>query len=65
MKRSIYFRVDGDDGTKIGLGHAYRCLKIYDSLKKIYKRNLNYYFLMKNYQIGKKIFNWRKNNKFR
>tara|TARA_B100000700_G_scaffold84575_1_gene95218 strand:- start:2709 stop:3716 length:1008 start_codon:yes stop_codon:yes gene_type:complete len=55
MKRSIYFRVDGDDGTKIGLGHAYRCLKIYDSLKKIYKRNLNYYFLMKNYQIGKKL----------
>ena len=39
MKKSIYFRVDGDDGTKVGLGHAYRCLKIYNLLKKIYKKN--------------------------
>ena len=34
MKKTLYFRVDGDEGKKSGLGHIYRTLKIYNCLKK-------------------------------
>ena len=53
MKSTIYFRVDGDDGKKIGLGHVTRCIKIYEELKKIFKLKYNFIFLMKNFNEGK------------
>ena len=53
MKPTIYFRVDGDDGKKIGLGHVTRCFKIYKELKKNLKLKYNFVFLMKNYHEGK------------
>ena len=52
MKSTIYFRVDGDDGKKIGLGHVTRCVKIYEELKKIFRLKYNFIFLMKNYNEG-------------
>ena len=57
MKPSIYFRVDGDDGKKIGLGHVTRCLKIYKELKISYKSKYNFFFLIKNFYDGKIQYN--------
>ena len=54
-KESIFFRVDGDRGKKVGLGHIYRTLKIYRSLKSIFKKRFNYIFLMKNFKLGRDI----------
>ena len=54
-KGSIFFRVDGDRGKEVGLGHIYRTLKIYRSLKSIFKKRFNYIFLMKNFKLGRDI----------
>jgi spore coat polysaccharide biosynthesis predicted glycosyltransferase SpsG len=54
-KKTIFFRVDGDSGNNAGLGHIYRSLKIYFFLKSNFNREYNFIFLMKNYDIGKKI----------
>jgi len=54
-KKTIFFRVDGDSGNNAGLGHIYRSLKIYFFLKSNFYRKYNFVFLMKNYDIGKKI----------
>ena len=52
MKKTIYFRVDGDEGKFSGLGHIYRSIKIYKYLKK--KLNFNYEFIfLSKYGIGK------------
>ena len=63
MKPSIYFRVDGDDGKKIGLGHVTRCLKIYKELKISYKSKYNFFFLIKNFYDGKKFLKFQTNEK--
>lgn len=55
LKKTIFFRVDGDNGSKVGLGHIYRTLKIYQFLKKEYSSKYNFVFLMKNYYHGVKI----------
>ena len=54
LKKNIYFRVDGDEGERSGLGHIYRSLKIYNFLKSKLKNNYNFIFLTK-YALGKKI----------
>ena len=54
-KKTIFFRVDGDNGNNAGLGHIYRILKIYYFLKRNYRDKYNFIFLMKDYYIGKKI----------
>ena len=54
MKKTLYFRVDGDEGKKSGLGHIYRTLKIYNCLKKNLKSPVNFVFLSK-YNLGIKI----------
>ena len=54
-KESIFFRVDGDRGLKAGLGHVYRTLKIYRFLKKVFKNQYNFIFIMKNYKLGREI----------
>ena len=54
MNKTIYFRVDGDEGSKAGLGHIYRTLKIYFHLKKKFKDKLNYVFLSR-YKLGIQI----------
>ena len=56
MKKTIYFRVDGDDGKFAGLGHIYRSLKIYNYLKKSLSQNYQFVFLSK-YKIGKIFLN--------
>ena len=54
-KETIFFRVDGDNGQKAGLGHVCRTLKIYKFLKSMFQKKYNYIFLMKNYELGRKI----------
>lgn len=52
--QKIIFRVDGDHGEKIGLGHIKRTINLYRELKKDLK-NKNFLFLMKNYKLGQKL----------
>ena len=47
-KKTIFFRVDGDDGSSVGLGHLNRIVKIFFKLKEI-KSKFNYVFISKNY----------------
>ena len=56
MEKTIYFRVDGDDGKFAGLGHIYRSLKIYNYLKKNLNQNYQFVFLSK-YKEGKILLN--------
>lgn len=71
MRNKIYFRVDGDHGHKYGLGHIWRCLKLYNSLKKTMV-TYDIIFLTKNTPEGiktlkkefaGKIIIYNKNNK--
>ena len=54
-KKTIFFRVDGDDGSSVGLGHLNRVVKIFFQIKKKYKSKFNYVFISKNYMTGIKF----------
>ena len=55
MKR-IFFRVDGDDGKKVGMGHIIRSVILYQNLiLKLKKDKFKVIFLMKNYKEGIKF----------
>ena len=54
-KKTIFFRVDGDDGSSVGLGHLNRIVKIFFQIKKKYKSKFNYVFISKNYMTGIKF----------
>ena len=61
MKR-IFFRVDGDNGKKVGMGHIIRSLILYQNLiLKLKKDKFKVIFLMKNYEEGIKFL--KKNTK--
>ena len=47
MKKTIYFRVDADQGRNSGLGHIIRILQIYNFLKKKFINKMNFIFLIK------------------
>ena len=53
--KNILFKFDVDSGSLAGTGHFFRCLKIYNILKKKYNNKLNYYFLFKNNKNSKNI----------
>ena len=55
MKR-IFFRVDGDNGKKVGMGHIIRSVILYQNLiLKLKKDKFKVIFLMKNYKEGIKF----------
>ena len=55
MKR-IFFRVDGDNGKKAGMGHIIRSIILYQNLiLKLKKDKFKVIFLMKNYKEGIKF----------
>ena len=54
-KKRIFFRVDGDHGNNSGLGHINRTLIIYFYLKKKFKNRCEFFFLTKNYTLGKNM----------
>lgn len=62
MIKTIYFRVDGDDGKFAGLGHINRSLSFYNSLNKKLDKNHKFVFLSK-YKQGIKILRDRTNKK--
>ncbi len=47
MKKTIYFRVDADQGRNSGLGHIIRILQLYRFLKKKFLNKMNFIFLIK------------------
>ena len=49
MKKTIYFRVDADQGRNSGLGHIIRILQIYNFLKKKFINKMNFIFLIKKF----------------
>ena len=53
--KNILFKFDVDNGALAGTGHFFRCLNIYNILKKKYNRKLGYYFLFKNNKDSKNI----------
>lgn len=62
MIKTIYFRVDGDDGKFAGLGHIYRSLNFYTNLNKKLNKNHKFVFLSK-YKEGIKILQEKTNKK--
>ena len=64
-KKTIFFRVDGDDGTKVGLGHLNRIVKIFFNIKKKYNRKFDYVFILKEYKTGKKFLKKKIKNKLK
>ena len=44
MIKTIYFRVDGDDGKFAGLGHINRSLSLYNNLNKKLDKNHKFVF---------------------
>ena len=62
MIKTIYFRVDGDDGKFAGLGHIYRSLNFYTNLNKKLNKNHKFVFLSK-YKEGIKILREKTNKK--
>ena len=62
MIKTIYFRVDGDDGKFAGLGHINRSLSFYNNLNKKLDKNHKFVFLSK-YKQGIKILRDRTNKK--
>ncbi len=55
--KNVLFKFNLDTGKLAGTGHFFRCLKIYEILKKKYNKKLNFYFLFKNFKDSKKIVN--------
>ena len=51
MKR-IFFRVDGDQGKRVGMGHIIRSVNLYQNLISKLKEKFKVIFLMKNYHEG-------------
>ena len=51
--KNIIFRVDVDQGNRVGTGHLIRILKIYKELKN--KKKLAFYVLSKSNELSKKI----------
>jgi len=62
MIKTIYFRVDGDDGKFAGLGHVNRSLNFYTNLNKKLDKNHRFVFLSK-YEEGIKILKEKTNKK--
>ena len=62
MIKTIYFRVDGDDGKFAGLGHVNRSLNFYANLNKKLDKNHRFVFLSK-YEEGIKILKEKTNKK--
>ena len=52
VKKRIFFRVDGDDGQKVGMGHIIRMTNLYKNLPKNLKKKYLISFLMKEYKEG-------------
>ena len=53
VKKRIFFRVDGDDGQKVGMGHIIRMSNLYKNLPKKLKKNYEIFFLMREYGEGR------------
>ena len=64
-KKTIFFRVDGDDGTKVGLGHLNRIVKIFFNIKKKYNRKFDYVFISKEHKTGKNFLKKKIKNKLK
>ena len=62
MIKTIFFRVDGDDGKYSGLGHISRTLKFYTFLKKKLNNKFKFVFLSK-YKEGINIIKNQTNEK--
>jgi len=62
-KKRIFFRVDGDHGNNSGLGHINRTLIVYFYLKKKFNSKYEFFFITKNYVLGKKILKQRTREK--
>ncbi len=52
VKKRIFFRVDGDDGQKVGMGHIIRMANLYKNLPNKLKKKYLIYFLMQAYKEG-------------
>lgn len=55
--KNVLFNFEVDAGNLAGTGHFFRCLKIYNSIKKKYNKKLNYFFLFRDYRMAKSIVN--------
>ena len=53
VKKRIFFRVDGDDGRKVGMGHIIRMSSLHKNLPKELKKKYRIFFLMREYREGR------------